>query len=562
MRSRIRLARLCFLVTVLLTMAFSSLAASPQRGARSGIATGSGEAAPTVTQPDGLLGALGLHEQAGSLRPAASPIQPGPLSEAGLGQPPNLDPPTLRYLPMVLRNHPEPMVRYLPLIGTRYPPKPASVGAQILRVLPSHGYALAIAVGLQWVRFDAFNWALIEPVRTEPPTYHWEAVDEQSLVNASAAHMELIAVVRHTPEWAQKVAGYACGPIKPGALDEFSQFLTALVERYSAPPFRVRYWELWNEPDVDPSLVVDGDSEYGCWGDLGDEQYYGGGSFAEMLQAAYPAIKAADPQAQVLLGGLLLDCDPTAALAGTDLPPAAQQPAEQAQGTCQSGRFFEGVLANGGGGYFDILGFHGYPPYDGSLQQDLLYGNWDGRGGVVLGKIDFLRDMLAAYGLEKPLMHTEGALTCPEWSPALCSVPGPDFYEAQADYVVWLFIRNWAAGVQATAWYTWEGPGWRQGGMLDENQNPRPAYWALNFLTNELARYSYTGPVTLYPGLQGYEFSVTGKRVWVLWAPDQVPHSITLPAGTVRVYDKYGGDITPPGGVLSISSPAYVELIP
>lgn|GEM_PF-1717482 len=563
MRSRTRLKRWILLVPALVAMAAGALAASPQLAAQNVRATRAAEggvlsSTPYLWNSD----VNALQGQASSSHTLAGAADGASPSEVKTRLEPSRAESTHRVLPMALHHYPEATRRYLPLIGTRYPPKPASVGAHMFRVVPSHGLAWARAAGVQWARLDAFNWADIEPVRTEPPTYHWETVDEESLVNATAARLETIAIVRHTPVWAQKVVGYACGPIKQGALDEFGQFLAALVERYSAPPFQVHYWELWNEPDVDPSLVADGNSPFGCWGDLADEQYYGGGYYATMLQVAYPAIKAADPQAQVLLGGLLLDCDPSAGLSSFDLAEAVPQPAEKADGACQVGRFFEGILANGGGDYLDIVGFHGYPPYDGSLQQDLQFGNWDGRGGIVMGKIDYLRDMLSAYGLDKPLMHTEGALVCPEWSPALCSVPGPAFYEAQADYVVWLYIRNWAAGVQATAWYTWEGPGWRHGGLLDENQNPRPAYWALHFLTNELARYSYTGPVTLYPSLQGYEFSVTGKRVWVLWAPDEVPHSVTLPAGTVRVFDKYGGDITPPGDTLSVSSPVYVELIP
>jgi hypothetical protein len=37
---------------------------------------------------------------------------------------------------------------------------------------------------------------------------------------------------------------------------------------------------------------------------------FGGEYYGNMLKIVYPAIKSADPQAQVLVGGLLLDCDP------------------------------------------------------------------------------------------------------------------------------------------------------------------------------------------------------------------------------------------------------------
>ena len=51
---------------------------------------------------------------------------------------------------------------------------------------------------------------------------------------------------------------------------------------------------------MDPKLV-DPDSVFGCWGD-NDDDYYGGGYYADMLKMVYPAVKSADPQAQVLIG--------------------------------------------------------------------------------------------------------------------------------------------------------------------------------------------------------------------------------------------------------------------
>jgi len=109
------------------------------------------------------------------------------------------------------------------------------------------------------------------------------------------------------------------------------------------------------------------------------DEYYGGGYYAEMLKAVYPAIKEADPQAQVLIGGLLLDCDPTHPPEGKD---------------CKPSKFLEGILKNDGGDYFDIISFHGYPPYSGAdigggLYNDVHHPYWESRGGVVLGKVDF-----------------------------------------------------------------------------------------------------------------------------------------------------------------------------
>ena len=77
------------------------------------------------------------------------------------------------------------------------------------------------------------------------------------------------------------------------ALDAFAGFMRDLVARYSVPPYNIKYWEIWNEEDVDPSLVGP-TSGFGCWGDATDP-YYGGGGYAEFTCVpARNAIKMPD----------------------------------------------------------------------------------------------------------------------------------------------------------------------------------------------------------------------------------------------------------------------------
>ncbi len=422
---------------------------------------------------------------------------------------------------------------------------PQSIGIAMPSTSDPSTLDLAVGVGAHWARVGVIKWNKIEPVRTEPPTYHWEVVDEAMLSNASARGLQIISIVQFAPEWAHGVPGWTCGPIHEQALGAFAQFMSAVVTRYSVPPYNVHHWELGNEPDIDPDLVKR-DSGFGCWGDDSDP-YYGGETYAEMLKRVSPAIKAADPQAQVLIGGLLLDCDPTHPPEGKDCKPA---------------RFLEGILRGGGAGYFDIVSFHGYALYNGSLELDRQYPGWEYRGGVVLGKIDFLREVMAAYGVSKPLMHTEGALLCPEQAAEHCAPPTDGFFEAQADYAVWLYVRNWAADVEATIWYGLRGPGWRYGGLLNRDQQPKRVYNALRTLAERLAGAAFSRQVTEYPDLEGYEFTSAGKRIWVLWAPDGGEHFVSLPAGTLAVRDKYGFAVSVDGDTLSISRPVYIELVP
>ena len=172
---------------------------------------------------------------------------------------------------------------------------------------------------------------------------------------------------------------------------------------------------------------------------------------------------------------------------------------------------------------------------------------------------------MGEYGVDKPLLHSEAGLLCPSTDTVNCNPPGSDFYEAQADYVVWAHVRNIAAEIIGTIWYTLNGPGWSNSGLLDGSQNPRPAYYSFQFMAEELRNanfieLAYEYPE--YPGLRAYKFTKGGKRIWVMWASDEQPSSITLPSETEKVFNKYGEDITPLDGQITVKSPIYVELIP
>lgn len=223
---------------------------------------------------------------------------------------------------------------YLPLSVNNYPWE-TTFGAQIVNLGNPSVVTLAKDSGIYWARIDAFDWSKIEPLNTSPAAYKWNVVDEDSLSAANENDINVIAIIRKTPSWAQKIPPHVCGPIKQSAFSDYANFIKDLVKRYSAPPYNIKYWELGNEPDVDPSLVSP-TSVFGCWGDK-NEKYYGGEYYAEMLKVIYPAIKAVDPAAKVLIGGLLLDCDPTHPPEGRDCKPA---------------KFLEGIIRNGGGGIF------------------------------------------------------------------------------------------------------------------------------------------------------------------------------------------------------------------
>jgi hypothetical protein len=400
--------------------------------------------------------------------------------------------------------------------------------------------------GAYWVRHLAFSWAEIEPTRTNPPTYNWSAVDETGLQNFKNKNLKTIGVVYHTPSWAQQISGEKCGPIASDDLGAFSQFVQALVARYGISSYNIKYWEFVNEPDAAWATVgLPDDSVYGCWGDNSDLVYYGGDYYAEMLKVAYPAVKAVDPNAQVLLGGLLLDCDPT------NLPPG---------GSCPQGNFFRGVLSNGGGQYFDIVNYHAYPYEGWGKIYDEDHPGWINRGGIVLGKKDFLEDVMQDYGVDKPFLLSETALICPPWTD--CGSDLNSFYDDQADYVMRLYANTLNAGLQGSIWYELEGPGFRESSLLYANENPKPAYNAYQFMTQEMDGAVATGELTIYSGVKTLDFNNSDIRIWVMWSTDQTDKSVNLPSNALRVLDRDGTVLysAPVPYPITVNSPIYVEL--
>jgi hypothetical protein len=350
-----------------------------------------------------------------------------------------------------------------------------------------------------------------------------------------------------------------CGAIKPDKLEAFGNFMYDLVSRYSPPPYNVKYWELWNEPDVAPELAAimyDGNIPFGCWGDTSDP-YYGGGYYAEMLlKAVYPRIKAADPQAQVLVGGLLLDCDPSICiwLGHDDRPP----------------KFLEGILRNNGGAYFDGVGYHVYDTYQGTLGQFSLWtwnSAWNTTGSATIAKAHFIKQVLDTYHISgKFIMNTEIAIVCggfedpPGQSPC-DSEPTSTFEQTKAYYVAQVYSAAIAEGLRANIWYSVLG--WRNSGLLTSS-GASPAYDSYQFARSELINASFMGDINSVDtggvsGVKGYKFNRGDRTIWLLWSLDGTEHNISFSTPPSAIFDVYGNAL-PAGTPLNATlMPIYIE---
>lgn len=410
---------------------------------------------------------------------------------------------------------------------------------------------LSQQAGAHWLRRNALLWNALEPV---PGARHWEnmASLEAELQRAAELGQEVILIVRGTPGWAQQAPGISCGPVRADQLPAFAAFLADAVARYSAPPFNVKYWELGNEPDVATGLVAP-DEVYGCWGDPSDP-YYGGSYYAEMLAAVYPRIKTANPQAQVLVGGLLLDCDPV-------------NPPETSAGSgefrdCSPSRFLEGILIEGGE-YFDGVSFHAYDYYDlayGQYHNPNWHSSWDTTGPVLIAKAHYLRSLLDQYGhTTKYLVNTEVALICGRTGD---EPPCQDetFQRTKANYLAQSYAAAQAAGLRANLWYSLRG--WRSSGLVDGALQPLIAYQAYQASVEKVGRAAFLREVNEYPGVRGYEFVRQGTRLWVLWSQDGANHVLSLPEAPGALFDVLSAPLPVAQELTLTLDPVYVEWRP
>jgi len=426
---------------------------------------------------------------------------------------------------------------------------PASVfGVEMNPLGTSGGLNLITSTATAWARGIVVDWSLVEQTET---VRSWSLLDgaAQEYQNAVNAGLTPIIVVRGVPLWAQASGGSSCGPIADANFDDFAAFIADTITDPASPlsAHNPTYWAIWNEPDIaqgtSPGEVPPDNLWGGCWGDDTDP-YFGGGKYGDMLKVVYPILKTANPQAQLIAGELLLDCDP------------------RLGSGCLPAKFLEGILISGG--QFDGLSFHAYDYYAGSLggYNNPGWGTSESAGGPVLNaKTEFIRNLLDQYGYQdKFLMNTENALLCDA-----CS-DDPDFEATKAYYLVQAYTGAIAQDLAANIWYDVTGTWGRNNGLLKKDLTPLPAYDAYAFASQRLHGAALVSTISDYPGVGGYEFdnvtcnSGSGCHLWVIWAQDGSSHSLTLPA-TPRQVQSVFGQTLPANAVLNVGvSPIYIEM--
>ncbi len=156
--------------------------------------------------------------------------------------------------------------------------------------------------GVAWVRVD-FLWEDIEPAQGQFEFAKYDAIVELLARN----DINILGLLDYTASWASP-----CGKwnYPPADNSLFVNYAVKTAERYKD---KVRYWEIWNEPDS---------SVY--WANQDGLK-----SYCVLLKDAYTALKKLSPEFKILNGGL-------------------------ANGISSVNYLYD----NGAGTYFDILNLH------------------------------------------------------------------------------------------------------------------------------------------------------------------------------------------------------------
>jgi len=380
------------------------------------------------------------------------------------------------------------------------------------------------------------SWADIEPTApiSGTPIYDsvgWNWYDTQ-LLKVAQAGIKTIAIIGTVPAWANDF-GVVCPPISPDHQADYQRFLTDLVNRYDQPPYNVKHWEIFNEAD---NTTVGRASSHACWGNYGGiidpgqvVTYTQIVTYAQILSVSHSVIKSIDLGATVLMSGLAYD----------GFTPAGPY----------NRYFLDDVMTAGGADYLDVLNFHYFPFFSSEWERwnppnspptcgiidDGVGLTYDASGIDIIAKTKHITNrMSTCFGVNKQAWLTEAG------APGI--VTDTVSLANQAHYVIQVYARGLAAGLQNITWFALVLPDEPNGsGLLNSTDfSPKPAYYAYKTMVSELTnfRYKQTLPIT---GGEAYVFqnNCQGEKT-VAWG-DNIPLTFS-PATSLRVVDYLGNE--------------------
>jgi len=301
--------------------------------------------------------------------------------------------------------------------------------------------------GFGWVRLP-IQWSGMERAKGQ-----WDPLPVDRLVKQfNGSGIKILMTVSSAPDWARNTNGNSLLV----NYSDYQDVMKFLAGRYKG---KVQAWEVWNEENLA--------SEMGGTVRVDD--------YARLLQAGYQGVKAGDPNALVVFGGLT----PT----GVNDPKVAMDDQQ----------YLDTFYNYQGGFYtkfFDVLGVHtnatNHPP-DQMYPDNPGTGAWSNSGSFYFRRAEQLRQVMQAHGDARPIWITEFGWTTANQAKGY--EYGQDVSaQQQAQYLVDAFAWAHDHWPWATGMFVWnlnystvtqpndEKYPWS---VLNNDWSPRPSFDAL-----------------------------------------------------------------------------------
>ena len=327
--------------------------------------------------------------------------------------------------------------------------------------------------GFHWIRQE-FPWEDIEihgkgdfeDRRHEPHRSAWEKYD--NIVDLAEKHgLEVVPRLSNPPAWTRALTDTIGAKAPPDDLADWGDYVYAVVSRYRG---QVRYYQLWNEPNIYPE-----------WG----EQPVDPEGYTRLLCQGYRRAKEADPDAVILSGALAptvsLHPGPGPALGVSDFV------------------FLQRMYDAGAADCFDVLAVNDYMLWSGPTDRRMQPLN------INFARPIYIRDIMVANGdAAKPVWISEMNSNAVPNNPDIENWLGYGQVtpEQQARYAVLAYQRvmeEWPWVGVVNFWFfklpsdTEQNQAMYYFRMLEPNFTPMPVYEAMREYTAGLTP-------TLYPG--------------------------------------------------------------
>lgn len=280
------------------------------------------------------------------------------------------------------------------------------------------------ASGVTDLRMD-LGWSMIQPKSSGAYDMGYGVpLADKALKMADDRGFDILVTFWLTPRWANDNAG---NRVLPDNVNDYAKALKWAAARWKD---EVHAWEIWNEPNSEAFLKPPDASAY-----------------TRLLKAAYPAVKAGNPSAKVVLGG----------------PEYVNIP------------WLEKIYKAGGRGSFDIMAVHPYMSANPPETEDngTIYRMAHTRALLTL--------MKSHSDAKKPIWFTEFGWSVhsndsetPTWARGVTESQQADYLVRTLDYLPEAFPQ-----VEKVFWYTaWEkdtdDPHEKGYGMIRRNMKVRP----------------------------------------------------------------------------------------